>query len=640
MPDTLYRNALFFDGTGSDPIISDVAVTDGVISATGPDLPAGAETRVVDCTGLWLMPGLLDIHTHCDLELELAPELPELVRHGTTTAVIGNCSLGVTFGNQRREGEDPIVDCFARVENMPKSVLRKVADACTWTDSQGYLDHLSALPLGPNIVPLMPHSMLRIEVMGLHGSITRRPTRRERARLERLVDAGMAQGYAGFSTDALPFHFLANDPHRNSRIPTQYAGFRELRQLTSVVRRYGRVWQATPPKDNFVDAVRCFLLTSGRLFGRPLRTTVLAVLDLQTNRAAVGLCLMLSAILNSRLVGGYFRFQALSGTFRLWSDGAINPLADEIPTLRVLNELEPEDRAGRARILNDPEWIASFRHMWLRGRTGCSLARLRRLLRLEDIVLTRRLSDMTVAAAPLDNWCGETLQAPYRRLLRWQAARGRKGAANAAEDAFFRTFPNPVGDDATFIIHLLRQWDTDLRWETTIANRNPQKVESLLFHPQTLPGFNDSGAHLANMGFYDGNLRLLKMAQRGGTARVAAGVHRLTGLPAAFFNINAGVLRPGARADLCVIDPDALRRWEPESTYEFIYRAQFGCRQVVNRPAGVVREVMIAGRAAWKDGSYTASYGQVPFGRVLRAKDHPDEHAGDGRAHAGHATAG
>nr|WP_255663184.1 N-acyl-D-glutamate deacylase [Komagataeibacter sp. FNDCR2] len=624
---------MFFDGTGCDPIISDIAVSHGIISAIGADLPAGAETRVVDCTGLWLMPGLLDIHTHLDLELEVAPELPEVVRHGTTSVVIGNCSLGVTFGNQRRDGEDPIVDCFARVENMPKSVLRKVADTCSWTDSQGYLDHLGALPLGPNVVPLMPHSMLRIEVMGLHGSISRRPTRRERARMEGLVDAAMAQGYPGFSTDALPFHFLANDPHKNRRIPTQYAGFRELRQLTGVVRRYGRVWQATPPKDNFIDAVRSFLLTSGRLFGRPLRTTVLAVLDLQTNRSAVALCLMLSAILNSRFLDGYFRFQALSGTFRLWSDGAINPLADEIPELRALNELEPEDRAGRAHILNDPEWIASFRHMWLKGRTGCSIARLRRLLRQEETVLTRRLSDMIVAAAPLDNWYGETLRAPYRRLLRWQAHRGRRGAASADEDAFFRTFPNPVGDDATFIIHLLRQWDTDLRWETTIANRNPARVKELLFHPQTLPGFNDSGAHLANMGFYDGNLRLLKIAQQDGLGKVAVGVHRLTGLPAAFFNINAGVLHTGARADLCVIDPDALRRWEPEATYEFIYRTQFGCRQVVNRPVGVVREVMIAGRTAWKDDTYVASYGQIPFGRVLRAKDHPDEHAHPG-AHA------
>nr|WP_254511197.1 N-acyl-D-glutamate deacylase [Komagataeibacter oboediens] len=622
VPDTVYRNALFFDGTGGCPVISDIAVSHGRIAAISPDLQWDENAIQVDCTGLWLMPGLLDIHTHLDLELELAPQLPEVVRHGTTTVVIGNCSIGVTYGHLRNGGEDPIVDCFARVENMPKSVLARVADACTWTDSQGYLNHLSRLPLGANVVPLIPHSMLRIAVMGLRRSIERRPSRRERAKMAQLLEAGMAQGYAGFSTDALPFHFLANAPHKKRRIPTQYASFRELSRLTRIVRRYGRVWQATPPKDHIFRAVRTFLLSSGRLYGRPLRTTVLAAIDLRTNRAAVAMCLMLSAILNSKLLRGIFRFQVLPGPFRIWSDGAINPIADEIPELRALNELELDDRAGRLRILDSPQWIAAFRAMWMKGKAGWSIARLRRLLRLEDTVLTRRLSDMRVAECPLPHWKGETLQQPYHRLRRWQAGRGRHGAANPAEAAFFATFPNPIEDDAAFFIHLLRQWDTDLRWETVIANNDPVTLKKLLFSRHTLPGFNDSGAHLANIGFYDGNLRTLKIAQPDGPQQVAIAVHRLTGLPAAFFNLDTGVLKIGAQADLCVIDPDALRRWDPEKTYEFVYRSAFGCRQVINRPPGVVRHVMIAGRTAWTDGGYTHDFGQVPFGRVMRTKDH------------------
>jgi len=377
-----------------------------------------------------------------------------------------------------------------------------------------------------------------------------------------------------------------------------------------------------PPKDHIFRAVRTFLLSSGRLYGRPLRTTVLAAIDLRTNRAAVTMCLMLSAILNSKLLRGIFRFQVLPGPFRIWSDGAINPIADEIPELRALNELELDDRAGRLRILDSPQWIAAFRAMWMKGKAGWSIARLRRLLRLEDTVLTRRLSDMKVAECPLPHWNGETLQQPYHRLRRWQASRGRHGAASPAEAAFFATFPNPIEDDAAFFIHLLRQWDTDLRWETVIANNDPATLKKLLFSRHTLPGFNDSGAHLANIGFYDGNLRTLKIAQPDGPQQVAIAVHRLTGLPAAFFNLDTGVLKIGAQADLCVIDPDALRRWDPEKTYEFVYRSAFGCRQVINRPPGVVRHVMIAGRTAWTDGGYAHDFGQVPFGRVMRTKDH------------------
>ena len=108
--------------------MEDIAIARGKIAARGPGLPLDRAEQVVDAAGRWLLPGLLDIHTHLDLEVELAPGLPESVRHGTTTVVVGNCSLGTAFGAQRRNGDDPILDCFTRVENMPKPVLRKVVD--------------------------------------------------------------------------------------------------------------------------------------------------------------------------------------------------------------------------------------------------------------------------------------------------------------------------------------------------------------------------------------------------------------------------------------------------------------------------------------------------------------------------------
>ena len=96
----LIRNALVFDGSGAAPRREDLAIRDGRIAARGSNLPVEGAARVVDAGGRWLMPGLLDIHTHLDLEVELAPGLPESVRHGTTTVVVGNCSLGTAFGAQ------------------------------------------------------------------------------------------------------------------------------------------------------------------------------------------------------------------------------------------------------------------------------------------------------------------------------------------------------------------------------------------------------------------------------------------------------------------------------------------------------------------------------------------------------------
>lgn len=618
---TLFKGATVFDGTGASPGQMDIAVSDGRIAAMAPSLnPANADT-VIDVTGKWLTPGLLDIHTHFDLEVELAPGLPEAVRHGTTTCVVSNCSLGVALGNQRRNGEDPIVDCFARVENIPKPVLSKVADVVDWNDSGDYLDHFDRLNLGPNIVPMMPHSMMRIEVMGLTESVSREPSAEELGEMGRLLEKGMSEGYVGFSTDALPFHFLANTPNERKQIPTQFASHKELKFLTHIVRKWERVWQATPPKDSRIATIRTFLLTSGRFYGKTLKTTATAAIDLVTNRSIVRMGTTLSKILNSRLIRGMIRFQALSAPFKVWSDGVITPLSEEVPELRRLNEKELDDREGRLKILNDPEYIRDFRKMWFKGKRGFNLERLKTLLRLSDNVMSRELRDMQIDQCPVEAWSGEWMESVYGRLLTWQAG-DKRVARDESEAEAFASFPFPIGDDCEFFLHLLRRYDTDLRWVTTVANTNPEVVKGLVFNPITFPGFNDSGAHLTNMAFYDGNLRTLKFAQEDGLDKVAYGVHRLTGEPAEFFGLNAGVLKIGAQADITVIDPDALQAYEPEARVDYIYRDLFDHHQMVNRPEGVVTHTMIGGYMAWQDGEFTEHFENVRMGRVLRHRDH------------------
>ena len=66
MPDTVYRNALFFDGTGCHPVIADIAICGGRVAAIGPSLDWDENAVQVDCTGLWLMPGPVS-YTHLTL---------------------------------------------------------------------------------------------------------------------------------------------------------------------------------------------------------------------------------------------------------------------------------------------------------------------------------------------------------------------------------------------------------------------------------------------------------------------------------------------------------------------------------------------------------------------------------------------
>ncbi len=327
--DSLIQNATVFDGSGNMPAVMDVAVKDGKIAAKGKQLPAGCASEVVNAKGLWLMPGLLDIHTHLDLEVELDPGMPEVVRHGTTTVLIGNCSLGTAFGKEIEGDQNPIVDCFSRVENIPKSVLSQVVEKITWDTTAGYMKHLEDRALGPNVGVFLPHSMLRVEVMGLQDSISRKPTKAELDEMERLVEESIDQGYLGLSTDGLPFHYLANSPNTDKRIPTQFAPFSEMKRLVKVLRNRGRVWQTTPILSNKLLAFVYFSLTSGRLFGKTLKTTALGVMEFPTMPIAAKMFLGFSRLMNSWLFKGNMHFQALGTNFRMWSDGINSPAYEE-----------------------------------------------------------------------------------------------------------------------------------------------------------------------------------------------------------------------------------------------------------------------------------------------------------------------
>ena len=615
--DTLIKNAKVFNN-GEAAVIEDIAVSNGRVVARGANLEAKSASRVIDATGLWLMPGLFDIHTHYDLELEVAPGLPESTRHGTTSVVIANCSLGLAFGSQRDGTNDPIVSCYARVENIPKSVLKSCADNITWDNPRDYLDHLETLNLGPNVAVLFPHSMLRIDAMGFDNSVTRDPSKKEIGNMKETLKKALKNGYAGFSTDALPFHYLAAQPHCEKTIPTQFAKYNELKQLAQVVREQESTWQATPPKDSVFGTLRTFLLTSGRLHGKPLRTTVVAALDIANNWKLSRMVKTLSGLLNSKLIQGDFHMQALGAPFKIWSDGAITPIAEEIPELRRLNETDLEDRETRRMIMNEPEYIKLFKSMWMRGKQGWNLDRLKRMLNIEDFAFNRTLADMTVDRCPQKNWQGMDFQSLFDRVLSIKQNKFDDVLTKAEEKLVKNDF-FWVADEGDFMLQMLRTFDTDLSWSTVTANRDLKVVRELLMDPKLLPGFNDSGAHLTNMAFYDVNLRSLQLAAEGGDKDVAYMVKRLTKDAADVFGVAGGTIYEGDIADLILIDPKKLQDYDGEQNVQRVHREEFQHEQLVNRSDDVVPLVMIGGHTAWENNNFASDLGQKPMGRLLRA---------------------
>ena len=615
--DTLIKNAKVFNN-GETPVVEDVAVSDGRIVARGTDLNEENARRVIDAKGMWLMPGLFDIHTHYDLELEVAPGLPESTRHGTTSVVIANCSLGLAFGAQRDGVNDPIVSCYARVENIPKAVLKNCADNITWDNPKAYLEHLEGLNLGPNVAVLFPHSMLRIDAMGFDNSVTRDPTSAELNNMKGTLSDALKCGYAGFSTDALPFHYLAAQPHCEKTIPTQFAKYGELKALAQVVREQGSTWQATPPKDSVIGTLKTFLLTSGRLHGKPLKTTVVAALDIANNWKLSRMAKTLSNVLNSSLVQGEFHMQALGAPFKIWSDGAITPIAEEIPELRRLNETDIEDRKGRRKIMHESVYIQSFKSMWMRGKQGWNLDRLKRKLNIEDFAFNRTLADMTVERCPQKNWQGMDFQAVFDRVVAIKQDQYAEPVTKAEQKLIQKDF-FWIADEGDFMLQMLRTFDTDLSWSTVTANRDMKVVRELLMNPKLLPGFNDSGAHLTNMAFYDVNLRSLKLAAEGGEGDVSYMVKRLTKDAADVFGVAGGTIHQGDIADLILIDPEQLANYDGESNVQRVHREEFQHEQLVNRSDSVVPLVMIGGHTAWENNNFASDLGQKPMGRLLRA---------------------
>ena len=616
--DTLIKNALVFDGTGAPPQQQEIAISGGRIAARGTALPTTQAARVIAAEGKWLRPGLLDIHTHLDLEVDLEPGLPEVVRHGTTTVLFGNCSLGTCFGSQRENGQDPIVDCFTRVENIPKKVLRKCVDAAHWDNTGDYMDHFDEVPLGPNVASFVPHSMLRVEVMGLKDSISREPTEAELQQMERLLEQALDQGYLGLSTDGLPFHYLANAPHTDKRIPTQFASFGEMKRLLRILRDRDRVWQTTPIIQKKAKAFLYFMFTSGRLFGRTLKTSALSVMEFVLMPTAHRAFLGFAGLLNSPLFKGNIHFQALGTNFRVWSDGIVSPLYEELESTAELIAKEYDDVEGRRALLNDPAWVAQFRRDWHHGRHGRNLAHLRTKLGLPDNIVIRDLRLMVFDGAPVADWDGETLQSVYERVVRYQA-----GAANAARSDAERealdAFPRPLGEDADFMLHMMRTYDKKFRFYVDVGNVTEDATLELLLHKDAMPGFNDSGAHITNMAFFDANLMSLKHAKNQSLDTVSTMVKRLTREPAEFFSLDVGTLDIGAQADITIVDPEALDNWNSNATRELRYRELFEHDQMVNRSDGVVSCVLIAGEPVWQDGEFTEALGRQQLGRALRA---------------------
>lgn len=570
MFDVVVKGGTVFDGRGGAPRVVDVGLVGDRVAAMGPGL-TGA--RVIDARGRWVTPGFVDMHTHYDAEVEVAPSLSESLRHGVTTVLLGSCSLSLAVGTP-----EDLADMFCRVEAIPYEVVRPLLEQKkTWQGLGDYLEHLDALPLGPNVASFVGHSALRAHVMGIERSLSpdERPTAAELQRMQAMVEEGLDLGYLGLSIQTLPWDKMGGDRWFRSRpLPSTFARWSEYRALTSILRERGAILQGVPNVTTKVN-IFLFIAESLGLTRKPLKTSVISMMDARANPGIHRFAGLLSRVANVFLEGN-FKWQALPEVFDLWADGIDLVVFEEFGAGAAALHLK--DHLERAELLRDPEYRAKFRAQWRSA--------------LLPKVFHRDFNR------------SEILEAPDASLV------GRSFADVARERG---------QDVVDTFLDLVAEHGAKLRWYTVMANDRPDALAWIVDHPDAQIGFSDAGAHLRNMAHYNFPLRLLRLvrdAERAGKPIMSLerAVHRLTGELAEWFCLDAGVLAPGKRADLVVIDPeqldarvDAPAEAPMEGFGEYV--------RLVRRNEGTVPHVLVNGREVVRDGALT----DERSGRVLRA---------------------
>jgi len=577
--DLVIQNGTVFDGQGSPGVLRHVGIRHGHVTAISFEPLSGTALQIIDANGCWVMPGFVDLHTHYDAEIEMAPELSESLRHGVTSVIIGSCSLGLVPGTP-----EVLADIFCRVEAVPYDAVRRLLETKkTWNTVEDYLNHLDATPLGPNVASYLGHSSLRAHVMGVERSLDKqvRPTEKELLEMESITERALDAGYLGVSFQTSLWDKMGGDrEYRSKPLPSSFASWSEYRRLTKILRRRGAIFQGVPNLTTRIN-VFLFLWESVGLFRKKLKTTVISMMDVRSDRTVYRLVGWFSRFFNR--LGADFKWQALPEAFDLWADGMDLVVFEEFGAGAAA--LHFEDPEERRKLLREPGYRKWFRSQWRNPLLPKAFHR--------NLALT------------------EILECPDASLV------GKSFPQIATERG---------RDTVETFLDLMAEHGTRLRWYTVMGNDRAKPLEHIISHPDVLIGFSDAGAHLRNMAHYNYPLRMLRLvrdAERAGRSIMTTerAVYKLTGEIANWMNLDAGKIAVGARADIAVIDPANLNA-QVDAHAEADMPGIPGLVRLVRRNDEVVRAVLVNGRLASERGRLRPEVGKERgFGSALRAKN-------------------
>ena len=562
--DLVVRGGTVIDGNGSAPRTADIAVADDTITEVGAVVGRGR--LEIDADGALVTPGFVDIHAHYDGQATWDHHLTPSSWHGVTTVVMGNCGVG--FAPVRPSDHGRLIELMEGVEDIPGAALHEGL-TWEWQSFAEYLDAVAAVPHDIDLAAQVPHGAVRLHVMGERGAAREPATAEEIAQMAEIVAAGVAAGALGFSTSRTMNHRTS----RGEPTPTLTASQDELIGIARALGQLGsgvlQVVSDHVDRDDEFHMFRRMVAESGRplsfsLVQNPFEPesfhSVLARID---RARADGLAI--TAQVSARGIG---LLLGLPCTLHPFMN---NPVFAEIADLPVIDQARAmADEGFKARVL---EAAAGDK---VRKLGGGLIHRFEAMFELRD---------------PPD------YEPDPSDLIAARAARAGRDAVDFVYDLI-------ASDGGGTLLYLPA---------LNFAAGNLDAVGVMLRHEHTVPGLGDGGAHVGTI--CDGSFPTTLLAHWGRdrlhdridlpflVQRQCRDTARTVGL------MDRGVLAPGFRADLNVIDFQRLRARRPEVRYDL----PAGGRRLVQRADGYLH-TFVAGREVMRNGEPT---GALP-GRLVR----------------------
>jgi len=522
MLDLVIRGGRILDGSGETARTGDLAIAGGRLARVGGRIREAAH-RVIDADGALVTPGFIDPHTHYDAQLHWDPLVSPSSEHGVTTAVIGNCGLGLA---PVRQADRPVLQgLMGGVEDIPQSALDAGLD-WTWEEYPEYLEEVAARPRALDVGALVPHGALRIFLMGPERAYREAATAAEIEGMAQLLGRALDAGALGFSTS----RSRLDRDFEGRPTPSCHAEDAEVHALANVLRDRDR---------GLIE-----LAYRGSAGDEPERMPE----ELAWMRGLARLC-------GRPVTFGLAQLDAAPAAFRRALECALAARADGL-------EMRPQVLGRMQSVLIGLDTVHPFRHR-PSYRAVADLPAPERAARLRDRALRARILAEPDGPVPDDDPFGSLFSFAGERIFPLGAHPDYEPGPEASLAALAEREGCPPldllydrivsGDGQDLLLYAVANYHSG------DDSANQEMIE----HPCSLLGLADGGAHSGLLCDASVPTSLLthwaRDRRRGPRLSLERIVHALTGEPAALFGLNdRGLLRPGLRADLNVIDFERL----------------------------------------------------------------------------------